>query len=155
MPDEDLRLAVRIIRDENEMRQCGSCAMCCKVLPIETDPELNKPAGKWCKHWSKAGGCGIYEERHEVCRTFFCLWKMAPYLGEELKPDRSRVVLAMYKEQVLIAYVDPAFPNAWKEGAMGRFLQSYPERVLIQTGDTKKALVPAAPGLRFDPHSGN
>jgi hypothetical protein len=28
-------------------RSCGSCSLCCKVMPVQ---ELSKPAGQWCVH---------------------------------------------------------------------------------------------------------
>jgi uncharacterized protein len=44
---------------------CDSCALCCKLLAI---PEIEKPAGQWCKHCTKTRGCDVYETRPEPCR---------------------------------------------------------------------------------------
>jgi len=38
-------------------RVCGSCSLCCKLLPI---PPLNKPAGKRCDYQRHGKGCTIY-----------------------------------------------------------------------------------------------
>lgn len=44
--------------------------MCC-VLPAIR--ELGKPANVPCKHLTETG-CGIYESRPQVCRSFECHW---------------------------------------------------------------------------------
>ena len=35
-------------------RECGSCSLCCKVYNV---PEIEKPAGKWCRHCTPGKGC--------------------------------------------------------------------------------------------------
>src|SRR5215813_11866044 len=71
-------------------RNCGSCALCCKLIGIA---ELNKPMGQWCPHCIKSGGCSIYETRPTECRTFNCEWLIAPGIGDEWRPTRAKMVL--------------------------------------------------------------
>jgi hypothetical protein len=74
-------------------RECGECVACCKILEIEK-PELQKPADVLCKHCVGAG-CGIYETRPTVCRTWFCLWRRIDQLPDYLRPDRCGVVFSL------------------------------------------------------------
>jgi Fe-S-cluster containining protein len=93
-------------------RSCGTCSLCCKVLPV---PELNKPAGEWCVHCVPGSGCAVHADRPDPCRQFFCAWRLDPGLGPEWKPEACRFVLAMDPaHQALMVMVDPGMPLAWK-----------------------------------------
>ena len=46
-------------------RECGGCAMCCKVY---TFPEITKPAGVWCKYCKPGKGCTIHDNLPDQCR---------------------------------------------------------------------------------------
>jgi hypothetical protein len=72
-------------------RECGACVACCVALSID-DPLLRKPAGIACAQCGP-GGCAIYEARPEVCRRFQCGWRRLPFLGDDLRPDRSGVLV--------------------------------------------------------------
>jgi hypothetical protein len=75
---------------------CGECVMCCEWLDIETEG-LSKKAGVLCQH-CHGGGCGIYETRPVLCRTFFCGWRLIPKLGDDWRPDRSGVMILLVKD---------------------------------------------------------
>jgi hypothetical protein len=93
-------------------RSCGTCSLCCKVFSVI---ELNKPAGQWCTHSVRGGGCGIHDSRPHVCRQFYCSWLIDPNLGPEWKPEVARFVLsADPKFQALTLMADPGMPHAWK-----------------------------------------
>jgi hypothetical protein len=93
-------------------RSCGTCSLCCKVLPIQ---ELGKPAGKWCIHCAPGSGCSQHADRPQACRRFFCSWRLDPNLGPEWKPEVSRFVLWTDPlHQALVVMVDPGMPLAWK-----------------------------------------
>lgn len=74
-------------------RQCGDCVACCKILEI-SQPELTKAADVLCSH-CKDGGCGIYENRPMVCRTWYCLWRRIDAMPDEARPDRANVVASI------------------------------------------------------------
>lgn len=94
-------------------RQCGTCTLCCKVMGIA---ELQKPAGHWCPHCLPGKGCGAYEARPYECREFRCSWLADPRIGEEWKPEKSKIVLLMQgARNITKAYVDPATPGAWRK----------------------------------------
>ena len=101
-------------------RQCGDCALCCKLLAVE---ELAKPPHKWCEHFEPGTGCAIYEKRPAACATFKCLWLGQPELGEAWKPNRSHFVLYLDAPQKqLVVSVDPAYPSAWRQSP---YLQTF------------------------------
>ena len=79
-------------------RECGSCTMCCKVY---TFPEINKPAGVWCKFCNPGKGCKIYDNVPDPCRDFFCLWMTDGTMPDEWRPDRARFVLTVYPDERL------------------------------------------------------
>lgn len=92
-------------------RSCGTCSMCCKIARVDY---FKKPAGQWCVHCVIGKGCGIYETRPKVCRSFLCLWMQNPNLGPEWKPDKSKMYLSLeLSGERLAAHVDPATPGAW------------------------------------------
>lgn len=74
---------------------CGGCTVCCLALNIE---EFGKAAGIMCQHCS-GSGCGIYETRYQVCRSFLCGWRMVPELGDAWRPDRSGILLLIVEAE--------------------------------------------------------
>jgi hypothetical protein len=106
----------------NTPRTCGSCSLCCKLLAID---ELDKPAGRWCRHCRPGrGGCSIYADRPDVCRGFHCGW-LDGVVGNYWYPLRSHLVLTrgdpddrrdQYGRPVSwhLIYVDPDYPEIWR-----------------------------------------
>jgi hypothetical protein len=94
-------------------RECGSCALCCKVYDV---PETGNIAGNWCRHCQPGRGCSIHASRPDRCRAFYCLWMMQGFLGPDWKPDKARFVLTMdATTRWLLAQVDPGAPQAWRK----------------------------------------
>jgi hypothetical protein len=86
--------------------------MCCKVYPV---PILSKPAGKWCQHCKPGQGCGIWEDRPEFCREFFCRYMIDPNLGPEWKPEVCKFVMNYQPNGTFAVTVDPGHRSAWKK----------------------------------------
>ena len=104
-------------------RSCGSCTMCCKVLPIK---ELEKPGGVWCQHAQPGRGCAIHGEHPATCQAFLCQWLVHPGIPDALQPSRSKVILTTARgshETQLVAYCDASDPNAWRRAPMYPFLK--------------------------------
>ncbi|MBO6949220.1 MAG: hypothetical protein JJ855_14650 [Rhodospirillales bacterium] len=78
---------------EEQVRDCGDCTLCCKITRIDT-PELQSLPGTWCQHCTPGKGCGNYENRPKVCRTFVCLWAQGK-VPIELKPNKVKAVMKM------------------------------------------------------------
>jgi hypothetical protein len=55
--------------------------------------EMDKAAGRYCKHCLPGKGCCIYETRFEVCRTFLCGWRLVPQLDAAWRPDKSGILM--------------------------------------------------------------
>ena len=92
-------------------RQCGACTLCCKVLNI---PALNKPENVWCGHCKQGTGCTIYQSRPEVCRDFYCSYRLSADIPEVWFPLKSKIMLRADPGGI-VAFVDPGRPNAWRE----------------------------------------
>lgn len=86
--------------------------MCCKLPAV---PVLQKPRNTWCQHCQPGRGCGIYETRPDLCRSFFCEWMMSPELGPEWKPETCKFVLLQAPDGNLNVLVDPGYANAWRD----------------------------------------
>lgn len=93
-------------------KSCGDCGLCCKLMGVAA---LDKPAGKWCRHFSKAGGCTVYETRPGDCQVFNCLWLLTGALDETWKPTTAGFVLHSERGGArLIVESDPARPHDWR-----------------------------------------
>jgi hypothetical protein len=113
-------------------RSCGSCTLCCKVMGIE---ELSKPIGQWCQHCSPGTGCKIHESRPNECREFYCAYLVAPHLGEEWKPDRSKMVLMIDQDGLrMVAHVDSQRPSVWKSEPYYSQLKQWSKNALPRGG---------------------
>ncbi len=92
-------------------RNCGDCAMCCKLGEIK---EVGKPDGKWCQHCTTRRHCDIYDTRPTVCRTYYCFFMLSD-LPEEWRPSTSRFMVSQMQNNLVYISVDPARPDAWKK----------------------------------------
>ncbi len=132
--------------------------MCCKLFHIAA---VEKPAGKWCRHWAAGSGCAIHADRPEQCREFFCLWMTDSTVADVWKPDRSRIVLSIFpRNGFLYAQVDPSSPQAWRKQPyfddlrrMAAALQEMNRRVIVFVGDNATLVTPqgATPLGRMSP----
>lgn len=124
-------------------RQCGDCGQCCRIMGVEA---LAKPPGKRCRHYSRARGCTIYDDRPGDCRVFNCLWLLTDALDEEWKPSVSGFVLHSDAGR-LIVEADPSRPHDWRRApyeATLRLWAAAGQDVLIFVGKR---------GLRLGPHT--
>jgi hypothetical protein len=100
-------------QEANKERSCGKCSMCCKFFII---PEVDKAKDEWCRHCRPGkGGCMIYDQRPDVCKTFECMWKHNPMVGDKWYPARCKMVLLERGPKGIMVKVDPSFPNAWRK----------------------------------------
>jgi hypothetical protein len=95
------------------MKDCGECALCCKLLEV---PGI-AAAGQWCPHCapgSKFGCCTIHDERPEFCQNWHCFWRAESW-PDWLRPDRSKVIFeALPGVETILVSVEPSRPDAWK-----------------------------------------
>jgi hypothetical protein len=120
------------------MRHCGSCTLCCKLIPVE---EINKAAGQRCQHVKAGKGCSIYERRPISCREWSCMWLKGSEDDRPLdlhRPDRSHYVIDEVPDiiratnnvtgevtqiDVMQIWCDPKFPDAWRDPALLAMLE--------------------------------
>ena len=74
-------------------RDCGGCTVCCVHLKID-EPELKKAAGVPCEYRTDKG-CGIYETRFPICRSWHCLWRHIGAMPDEARPDHLGIVFVL------------------------------------------------------------
>jgi hypothetical protein len=92
-------------------RQCGECSLCCKAVAVR---ELDKPAGQWCRHFSRGARCTIYDERPGSCRVFNCHWLLDQTMGDEWYPKHCKMVVQAGKTALLV-HVDPGAREPWRK----------------------------------------
>ncbi|MHC4371359.1 MAG: hypothetical protein ACYSW8_27415 [Planctomycetota bacterium] len=76
--------------DSKPSRRCGNCTTCCIVMDTTAaDPAgiAHAKCGKLC-----SGGCSIYDDRPEFCKTYQCTW-LRGYFSNADRPDRIGVIV--------------------------------------------------------------
>lgn len=104
-------------------RKCGSCTLCCKLVPTA---EIGKPANTRCKHQRHSKGCAIYAQRPWSCQVWNCRWLLEDDTADQRRPDLSHIVIDVMPDFVTLQYtdrpprkipvlqcwVDPLYPDA-------------------------------------------
>jgi hypothetical protein len=135
---DDAGTATITFDDKGTGRNCGSCGLCCKLLPVQV---LLKAAGQKCVH-SKAGkGCTIYADRPWPCKTWSCRWLADPTTAGMPRPDRAHYVIDIEDDYVTMQHAgtesrvsvmqvwcDPAFRNAWDTKPLRDFMLAVAEK---------------------------
>lgn len=123
-------------RDPANVRQCGECQLCCKLLPISAQsraqvteaiphmidaglaspdefdgmlPEFDKPAGARCPHQRHHKGCTVYARRPFGCRTWNCRW-LVNEAGATRRPDRAHYVIDIMPDFITLVPGEGAAP---------------------------------------------
>ena len=126
-------------------RSCGDCGLCCKLLGVAP---IDKPAGRWCSHYSRRG-CGIYAQRPGPCSSFTCLWLDSERLDESWRPSKAKFVMYTERDDKrLNIVVDPAAPTAWTREPYYSFIKRMSERaydgheLVVSVGDRRIVVFP-------------
>ncbi len=130
-------------------RSCTGCTECCHILPI-AEPDVEKPANVTCVNCIVGVGCGIYEARYHVCHRFMCRWVLDETIGPAWRPVDSHIVLTHDSDTAtLVAQVDAAYPNTWRQSPFIDDLRAWaasptPEcqRVVVKVGDDVTIIFP-------------
>lgn len=95
--------------------------------------ELEKPRNVWCDHAIPGRGCAIYDQRPHSCSVFSCLWLLDAELGEEWKPERSKLVIVPDNDsRATRVYVDAASPDAWKREPYHQSLLDFMQKGMLE-----------------------
>jgi len=132
--------------DKGTGRVCGSCQLCCKLLPVP-GPPLHKPGGVRCKHQRTGKGCTIYANRPFQCRIFACRWLADRETGNLPRPDRAHYVIDIKDDfvemvhddgtrqrmGVIQVWVDPAYRDAHRDPAFRAYMLMVAEKHRMAT----------------------
>jgi len=107
--------------------------------------ELAKPVGEWCPHCDIGKGCKIYATKPQSCQDFECMWLQQDLWPEELRPDRTGLVMFMTEGDPRHVHVkvDPHRPEAWNTGGGKQLIYTVlmnGRDVLMTIGDGRKFL---------------
>lgn len=132
-------------------RQCGSCTLCCTLLPVN---ELDKGAGQRCVHCRHGKGCTVYQQpaMPMSCQLWNCRWLVDDDHADLRRPDRSHLVVDIMPEIVLVrdddtgatteidcmqVWIDPAYPEAHRDEGFRRYVDrmKMPALIRADSGD--------------------
>lgn len=119
------------------MRQCGDCQLCCTLVPVR---DIDKPAGKRCKHQRFGKGCAIYGRHPIDCQLWSCVWLTEPeQLRDMRRPDRAGYCIdpcadfivmrhtitgEEFRPEVVQIWCDPKRPHAHRDPALRDYLEA-------------------------------
>ena len=151
--------------DKGTGRECGTCTLCCKLLPVKT---LGKKAGERCQHAKHNKGCAIYARRPFDCKSWGCGWLTDPETAGLHRPDRVHYVIDVVEDFVTLApndgsapthvpviqiWIDPLFPDAKDD----KHLRDYMNRMAVEhrvaflvRSNSRDAVVIFPPALSSD-----
>lgn len=97
--------------------ECGTCTLCCELLPIK---QLNKHHSKLCEFCIN-DSCSIYPTRPEECKNFKCLF-LNRELPSKLRPDQTHIIFEKIDDvDAYLMLVDPKYPEAYKANIVESF----------------------------------
>ena len=133
-------------------RSCGSCTLCCTLVPVHLEDGY-KPANERCRHQCSRG-CKIYARRGNPCRLWSCRWLFDPTMREVRRPDRLGVVVdpmldvirtEQGEAEVVQFWVDPKRRDAHRDPALRRWLAGMNRPAIVRYGAVEGfLLVPPA-----------
>jgi hypothetical protein len=137
-------------------RHCGACTLCCKLLPVR---ELAKPANTRCRHQSLKG-CAVYHDPERgfppSCAIWNCRWLVAPDAADLHRPDRTHYVVDIMPDlvratdnvtgevteiTVIQVWVDPHYPEAWRDKALLAYAENAREGLLVRFSSERSVIV--------------
>ena len=100
--------------------------------------DFDKPAGARCPHQRHHKGCAVYASRPFGCRVWNCRWLVENDVADIRRPDRCHYVIdlmpdfidlnphdgsARIKFQVVVVWVDPDYPDAWRDPPLLAYME--------------------------------
>lgn len=148
-------------------RRCGSCTLCCKLLPVK---EIGKLANTRCDHQRSGKGCAVYRKPGfpRSCHMWNCVWLIGePETAKLSRPDRVHYVIDPQPDYVTVVmdandqrevpviqiWLDPAYPEAHRDPALREYLafagREWGAMAICRTGSTD-AIVICPPNMSAD-----
>jgi hypothetical protein len=115
-------------------RECGSCQLCCRLVPVQNDLVDRKPANTRCKYQKFGVGCAVYHTAKMPfeCGVWNCRWLVNDDTGNLSRPDRSHYVIDIMPDfvtangqaiEVIQVWLDPRHPDAHRDPALRAYLE--------------------------------
>ena len=111
-------------------RLCGDCNLCCTINRVK---EIDKPAHQRCDYNNRLNRCSIFgkPERPIACNIFTCSW-VDGITPEELPPSKVHAYMVPdTKHDQLFVYVDPKYPDAWRRGILGDYINEVAKLIIV------------------------
>lgn len=111
-------------------RACGSCTLCCTLVPVDLH-EGHKDGGVKCRHVCSRG-CRIYKTRPDPCQYWSCRWLFDPDAAGLKRPDISGYIVDSMLDtivandqpvKVLQIWMDPVRPDAHRAPELRAYLE--------------------------------
>jgi hypothetical protein len=139
-------------------RRCGSCSLCCRLLPVAS---IMKKSGEKCRYsrHNDKGCCSVYSGPlfPKACGTWSCRWLVDPEMGMS-RPDRAHYVVDVLpdfiqatqndvatKLPVVQIWIDPAYPDAHRDPKLRAWIDRNAHETgmgaLVRWGSTERALL--------------
>lgn len=96
-------------------RACGECSLCCLIpdIPVERKSKLD-----YCPHCRPGkGGCSIYADRPDLCKTYSCAWLVGS-VPDRWRPLTCKMIIDFDRTDnglLLRVLVHPDYPERWRE----------------------------------------
>ena len=107
-----------------KQNQCGSCTLCCEILPI---PEIQKPENVLCQNCTKNSGCNIYSSRPKSCIDFKCLF-IETDMVEELRPNKCNIIFEKITETIYLGTRQKDNLENWNTVPVKNYMKSLNEK---------------------------
>ena len=141
-------------------RSCGSCTLCCTLLPTDL-PRGKKLANEKCEYVCSKG-CKIYESRPIPCRVFSCRWLFDDRTDKMRRPDKTGYVIDPMLDgivangdpvDVIQVWVDPKNRDAHRDPALREYISKMAEIYRLPTiirWSSSDAMILIAPCLNVE-----
>lgn len=129
-------------------RTCGSCSLCCTLVPAEIYDEI-KPANTRCR-FVNSRGCSVYATRPRPCAYWSCKWLFDPDSTKMRRPDQGGYVVDPMLDTILKdgqpcdivqVWIDPKRPDSHRDHGLRDYLavvaEKYGLAAIIRWGSTE------------------
>jgi len=148
-------------------RQCGSCSLCCRLMPL---PDLGKPANVQCKYarHKQTGCCTVHRKPAQptACQEWTCRWLIDMEM-QTSRPDRARYVVDVLPDfivaiqngeaqriPVVQIWCDPDHPHAHRDPKLRAWLEKNAQRMrmaaIVRYGERASSALTLVPPSMSD-----
>jgi len=97
-------------------RICGTCSLCCKLLPVVS---LSKGANTKCQYqrYSQKGCCKVYNDANKFpleCGVWSCRWLTKNDTEDMFRPDRVHYVIDTFPDHLTVRDDNTGEEQVWE-----------------------------------------